>query len=476
MVRQLLSLLVLSVCPVMQPVRPLSGADNFTAQEARRLATPLTDRNRVVGLSVGVIDGARRFSIHLGEACPGEGPPNDQTIYEIGSISKVFTGILLGTEVEQEPLDLLERAEHYDAGVSLPDYQGQAINWLQLATHRSGLPRLPTNLADAASDNPYANYDSSKAVKFLRTYQLPRRPGTRYEYSNFAYAWLGHLLVKQEGASSYERLLQKRITRTLRMDDTVVTLSDRQRQRMATPHSSFGVRASTWEFADLPGAGGIRSTTADMMTFMAAILDPKQISSDRRLAGGLELAWKEHQASSREHFAMGLGWQIARDGQTRWHNGQTGGFHSVMFVNRDQNIGVIALSNTADARQIEILAEHIIGRLAGSEMPANLEFANSEFDDESKPQGIDVDLATMERLVGRYQLTPNFVFDVHLVENRLMVGITNQPTLQVFAKRNDRWFYQVVDAELDFDLPVVGPARSLELIQNGLRQTAMRIQ
>ena len=221
----------------------------------------------------------------------------------------------------------------------------------------------------------------------------------------------------------------------------------------------------------MPGAGGIRSTTADMMKFMAAVLEPTQISADRDLVEGIEMAWNEHQASSREHFAMGLGWQIARDGETRWHNGQTGGFHSVMFVNRKHQVGVVALTNTAEARQVESMAENIVRRLAGGG-----DLADLEPEHDSKPREITVDLATMQRLVGRYELSPTFVLDVHVVEDRLMVGITNQPTLQVYAKRKDRWFYKVVEAELDFDLPAVGPAKSLELIQNGIRQTAMRTQ
>lgn len=462
--RQLICLFVLVVPLLVPPVRDSLSADELTIQETRRLTKPLVDRHRVVGLSVGIIDGSRQFSFHMGEALPGEGPPDDQTIYEIGSISKVFTGVLLGIEAEQDTLYLLEKAQYDDSGAVLPNYQGQAINWLQLATHRSGLPRLPSNFGDAAANNPYASYDSTKAVEFLESYRLPRRPGTHFEYSNFAYAWLGHLLTKQDGASSYERLLQKRITRTLRMDDTVLALSDRQKRRLATPHSSFGVRASTWEFADLPGAGGIRSTTADMMTFMAAILDPSQISTDRRLSDGIEMAWKKHQASSREHFAMGLGWQIARDDQTRWHNGQTGGFHSAMFVNREHHIGVVVMTNTADAREIEILAEHLVRRLVGSEVLA-----------ESPPREIDVDLATMKRLEGRYELAPAFIFNVKVQDDRLMVGITNQPTQQIYAKREDRWFYKNVDAELEFDLPAIGPAASLELIQNGIRQSAIRI-
>lgn len=439
-------------------------AEDLSVAEAKQFAIPLIRQRLVDGVSVGIIDGSRNLTFHLGEWCPGQGSPNDQTIYEIGSITKVFTGTLLAIEADGDRSFLLDPVNGRRGRVNLPSYQGQPINWLQLATHRSGLPRLPDNLAILPPDNPYVNYDSAKASEFLNAYQLPRRPGTEYEYSNFAFSWLGHLLTEEDGAFSYERLLEKRITRPLRMEDTVLTLSTRQERRMATPHSSVGVVASTWEFADLPGAGGIRSTLADMMKFISAVIDPSEIPSDRRLADGIDLAWSKHQESSHPHFAMGLGWQIARDGETRWHNGQTGGFHSVLFVNRAQKRGVVALANTADASRIELMAENLMRRLSGEAMQPDNEL-----------EEIEVELSIMKRLEGRYELSPTFVLDVRVVGNRLMVGVTNQPTHQVFAKRTDRWFYKAVDAELDFDLPAIGPAKSVELIQNGIRQTAVRV-
>lgn len=339
--------------------------------EVRRFAAPLVDTERIDGLSIGVIQDQRRFTVHLGKATTVNDPKlgevskvaDDDTVYEIGSISKVFTAILLAHAAIDDAEMLASSPNTDKSEVALPNWPGRSITWLDLAVHRSGLPRLPTNFETAGSVNPYASYDSKKAIEFLRDYKLQLTPGERFQYSNFAFSWLGYLLA-QRGGTSYGQLLSDRVTNPLGMLDTSVALSLDQKHRFATPHQTFGRATSSWEFADLPGAGGIRSTTADMLKFMAAQLDPP----DSKLGKSIDLAWKQHQPGDADSFAMGLGWHIARDGQTRFHNGQTGGFHSAMFVNREINTAVIVLANTASL-QVDLLAELLIQKLAGVDVP-----------------------------------------------------------------------------------------------------------
>ncbi len=435
-------------------------AGELSIEEARKLANPLVQSDRAIGLSVGIIDGDRQFSFHLGSMRKGQATANDKTLYEIGSITKVFTGILLADAAISNK-DLLNQTPEGDATeVVLPHWKDQSITWLDLATHQSGLPRLPDNFKNADSDNPYSGYDSTKAVKFLQTHKLRRAPRSEHEYSNFAVSWLGHMLCRRAGLN-YEQLMASRITEPLEMKDTVIDLSEDQIERMATAHSSFDKETSNWEFADLPGAGGIRSTTSDMMKFMAANLNPPE----GKLGDAIELAWKQHVQGNGSHFAMGLGWMIARDGQTRWHNGQTGGYHSAVFINRKLKVGVVVLCNTGPAKEVDTLAEQLVQRLAGMKVEP-MKFS----------QEIKVKVSSMDRLQGRYELAPTFIFDVKVVDGRLMVGVTNQPTHEVYAKSESRWFYKVVDAELEFELGDTGPAKSVILHQNGIRQQAKRIQ
>ncbi len=454
-----LIILAVLVCALGSSIRVLSAAE-MTMAEARELAAPLVQAERADGLSVGVIDGKRQFTFHLGRTKQGQRVADDRTLYEIGSVSKVFTGILLADAAVADE-GMLQQTPGVDVTtVPLPKWQEQSITWLDMATHRSGLPRLPDNLQDAESDNPYASYDSTKALDFLREHKLRRAPGTEFEYSNFAVSWLGYMLSKRAGVT-YEELLSDRIAKPLEMSDTVISLSPDQRQRLAMPHAEHGNETSTWDFADLPGAGGIRSTMADMMKFVAANLNRPQ----GRIGDAIELAWKQHRPSDGESFAMGLGWMIARDGQTRWHNGQTGGYHSAVFINRKLNLGVVVLANTGTVNEVDTLAEMLVQRLAGMQVEP-IKIAKE----------IEVDAAAMARLEGRYELAPTFVFDVKVDKGRLMVGVTNQPTLQVYAKSATRWFYKVIDAELEFKLGETGSAHSLVLHQNGIRQTAKRVE
>ncbi len=435
-------------------------AGELTIKEARELAAPLVQSQRVDGLSVGIIDGDRQFSFHLGATKEGQATADDHTLYEIGSITKVFTGILLADAAVANE-DLLMQTPGSDATeVPLPQWQEQSITWLDFATHQTGLPRLPDNLEDTTSDNPYKSYDSAKAIEFLREHKLRRAPASEYEYSNFAVSWLGHMLSKRAGMT-YEQLIADRVAAPLGMTDTVISLTPDQAKRMSTPHAVFGKETSPWEFADLPGAGGLHSSTENMMKFMAANLH----RPDGKIGDAIELAWKQHRPSDGSNFAMGLGWMIARDGQTRWHNGQTGGYHCAVFIHRKLNVSVVVLANTGPVSEVDTLAEQLIQRLAGMKVePLKL------------TKEIKVDAEAMSRLEGRYELAPIFIFDVTVVDGRLMVGITNQATQEVFAKSESRWFYKVVEAELEFKLGKTGPASSLVLHQNGIRQTAKRIK
>ena len=165
----------------------------------------------------------------------------------------------------------------------------RSIKWIDLSTHRAGLPRLPGNLPLTDLVNPYRDYDSKKAAAFLNQYELPRQPGESQEYSNLGASVLGYL-VAQKAGKSYEQLLRERIAEPLQMTDCTVSLSSDQKKRLATPHDKFGSATSPWTFADLPGAGGIHATMRDMMRFAKAQLTPPSGT----LGDAIELAWKQH--------------------------------------------------------------------------------------------------------------------------------------------------------------------------------------
>ncbi|WP_339736115.1 serine hydrolase [uncultured Gimesia sp.] len=446
---------------------PIASAQNLTDQWVEKAAGPLV-KNRVVdGLSIGYIEGKHLGIVHLGSANRDGKKANDSTLYEIGSISKVFTGLMLADAVVRGEIDLNAAADVDNrAGIWLPSRDNRSIKWIDLSTHRSGLPRLPSNLVLTDLKNPYRNYNSKKAAAFLNQYELPRQPGASQEYSNLGASVLGYLVAQQAGRS-YQQLLQERIAKPLQMTDCSVSLSKDQRQRFATPHDKFGSPTPPWMFSNLPGAGGIRATMQDMLRFAQAQLTPPT----GKIGEAIELAWKQQSDADASGPAMGLGWMIAEDGQTRWHNGQTAGSYSVLFINRKLNCAVVVLCNTAVINEIDQLAMLLVMKAAGQDVKPGPDKTSDH-----KSDDLVIDAKQRRRLVGRYQLAPNFIFTVRDRDGHLMVGITNQPTQEVFPDSPTRWSYRGIPATLEFKLRKTGPATSLILHQNGVKQTAIRIK
>ena len=231
--------------------------------------------------------------------------------------------------------------------------------------------------------------------------------------------------------------------------------------------TTFGSATPPWTFSDLPGAGGIHATMRDMMRFAKAQLTPPT----GKLGDAIELAWKQQRDADASGPAMGLAWMIAGDGQTRWHNGQTGGSHSAIFINRELHFAVVVLCNTAVMKEVDQLAMQLETKAAGQESKPE---PRETSDHGSGAPAIDAKLR--RRLEGRYQLTPSFIFTVRDRDGHLMVSITNQPTQEVFPDSPTRWSYRGVDATLEFKLDKSGPATSLVLHQNGIDQTAYRLK
>lgn len=446
---------------------PLAFSQNLTDQLVEKAARPLVDNRTVDGLSVGYIEGKHQGIVHLGSSNRAAKHPDDTTLYEIGSVSKVFTGLMLADAVVRGEIDLNSAADVANAaGIRLPSRDGRSITWLDLSTHRSGLPRIPGNLPLTDLTNPYRDYDSKMAAAFLNHYKLALRPGEKQQYSNFGASVLGYL-VAQKAGKSYQQLLRERIANPLQMTDCTVDLSEDQTKRLATPHAKFGSATPPWTFADLPGAGGIHATMRDMLRFANAQLTPPA----GKLGEAIELAWKQQRDADASDPAMGLNWMIAGDGQTRWHNGQTGGSHSAIFINREFHCAVVVLCNTAVINGPDQLALRLVRKAAGRESKPEPK--------ETADQGsgkLAIDATLRHRLEGRYQLNPSFVFTVRDRDGHLMVSITNQPTQEVFPDSPTRWSYHGVDATLEFKLQKTGPATSLVLHQNGIEQTARRIK
>ena len=180
--------------------------------EIRDILKDRVDKNKQsVGIVVGMVGPAGRWwyrPLETGDARP----LNGDTVFEIGSVTKVFTSLLLSDMVQRGDLALNDPVSLYlPARAAMPERNDKEITFLDLATHTSGLPRLPTNLKPKDAANPYADYTVAQLYEFLSTYELPRDIGSQYEYSNLGGGLLGHVLTLRSGMD-YATLVRTRIT------------------------------------------------------------------------------------------------------------------------------------------------------------------------------------------------------------------------------------------------------------------------
>jgi CubicO group peptidase (beta-lactamase class C family) len=328
-------------------------ADELPRIEAsiRERAEALVGKAAVLGMVVGVVQDDTSIVVAVGQRAVGGPPPDENTLFEIGSVSKTFTGLLLADAVVRGEVQLDQPLKDVlGPAVAVPKYEQHAIRLLDLATHSSGLPRLPTNLPIINPFNPYARYRTEDLHAFLAEHKLARPPGQEYEYSNVGMGLLGHAVAKRAG-KSYEQLLNERVCQPLSMKDTVITLSVDQQARLAKGISMFGLPAMNWDLPTLAGAGGIRSTLHDMLIFVRANLAPDQtpLAKAIRLAHEPRFTLKKPDEKSPNKIEIGLAWHITTEnGHTVvWHNGMTGGYASYAAVVPAKQLGLVVLCNTA---------------------------------------------------------------------------------------------------------------------------------
>ncbi|MFC5410911.1 serine hydrolase domain-containing protein [Larkinella bovis] len=298
-----------------------------------------------VGLSIGILRNDSLFTYGYGETVKGNGQlPDVNTLFEIGSISKTFTATLLADAVQRRLVKLDDPVNMYLPD-SIPKLQkdGIAVTIKTLANHTSGLPRLPANLLVTATDmaNPYKHYDRKLLYTYLKTATLTRQPGQEYEYSNLAVGLLGTILETVH-KKPYEELVKERIARPLGMAHTVITLNESDKKRFAQGYDGKGNPASPWEFQSLVGAGGIRSSVADLIPYLKAELG----KGPKKLVEVMKTTQQTTFVNGKT--ALGLGWHSQSDNPNPWfwHQGGTGGFVTYVGFNPSRQTAVVLLTNS----------------------------------------------------------------------------------------------------------------------------------
>jgi CubicO group peptidase (beta-lactamase class C family) len=418
------------------------------------------------GIVVGVLEpGGRR--VVAGGPAGGEAFDGD-TLFEIGSISKVFTALILADMASKGEVSLDDPAEKYlPAGTTMPSRNGRKITLADLSTHTSGLPRLPDNMPFGDPEDPYADYTETMLLAFLSGHELTRDVGERWEYSNFGVGLLGYLLGRAAG-SDYETLLRERITGPLGMADTAIALSAGQQARFATAFDMYMRPAKPWHLPAMAGAGAIRSTANDMIKFAAASLDP-----DSPIGPAMRTTLSVRRATGNSRVEQALGWQVVHPEPGRevlQHGGGTGGFRTHLALEPSSGRAVVALANSAAEPSAADLATHA---LVGSPVaptpavpPAPVPVARSE---------VTLPAAELDRVAGRYELAPNVVMTIARREDGLTAQLTGQPAFPIFAEGPLKFFWRVVDAEIEFSLDASGKVTGGTFAQDGRRVPVVRL-
>ncbi|MGB1206885.1 MAG: serine hydrolase domain-containing protein [Chitinophagales bacterium] len=305
------------------------------------------------GLVIGIIDGQTTYEYAYGQLSEKNNTkPNQNTVFQIGSISKVFTSTILMGMVQDSIVQLHDAITDF-----LPDSLAQQNPWLQnitlaqLVTHTSGLPKTPYNISMTIIDkeNPYANYQIQDLYRFLGTYRpivvKKKKKHTPFAYSNLGMGLLGHLL-ENAAASSFDSLLYEYINAPLKLENTSLSLSKKQQEKLAIGHYFSGRTINELTYKTLYSSEGLYSSLNDMIKFIKANLfidNPNNI---------FELTHTPLYDTQMRWVKMAYGWFVISKDRKKMptvitHSGRTGGYSNYIAFDKERQIGIVVMSNSA---------------------------------------------------------------------------------------------------------------------------------
>jgi CubicO group peptidase (beta-lactamase class C family) len=421
------------------------------------------EEQRSAGIVVGILepDGRTRI-VAFGDPGPGQPPLDGNTVFEIGSISKVFTSTVLAELVKEGKVKLEDPVQKYlPANVHVPARGGKQITLGNLSEQNSGLPRMPDNFHPKDPANPYADYSVQQMYDFVSGYQLTRDPGEKFEYSNLGVGLLGHVLSLSAG-QSYEQMEKKRVWDPLGMTRTAITFTPWMKEHLALGHDDKGAVVANWDLPTMAGAGAIRSTTVDMLKFAAANLHPER----GKLQQAMAFAHDERASAGGPNVSIGLNWIVLHAGTDTivWHNGGTGGYRTFIGLEPSRKTAVVVMTNTSGAGADDI-GMHLLDPalpLAPKPVPPKQRTA------------IELPADVLSRYVGVYQLAPKFTLEITIRDGALYMHPTDQATLRLWPETELDFFLKEVDAQVTFVRDAQGTVTQLVLHQGGQNMPAKK--
>lgn len=396
---------------------------------------------------------------------PSPYPLGGDTIFEIASLTKIFTALLLAVEVVYGRARLDDPLQEYlPDGVTAPTFEGRKITLADLATHGASLPLRPSNLAASAPDAPnkYAGYTLEQLYGSLPNYRLARAPGVQFEYSNLAFGLLGQGIALREGRP-FAEVLRRRVTEPLGLRDTSFELDPGKAGRRALGHDFYLEPIGPTGDGALSPAGGLRSTANDLLTLLDLFINGR---GPRDLVAASRLMLTVDRPGDDDATRMALGWRRTTiHGETYyWSNGSGDGSRTFMGFNPARHVGVVALADAASGSGLDDIGRQFLD-------------PQQEVDTAVVPAPVFVTLPedVLLRAVGRYEYAADDVFEISRGATGLVVTggfgqfIIRPQSPTLYASK------MVPGITIEFDGADVGPARALVFHQDGKTYVFKRV-
>ena len=317
------------------------------------------------GVSIAVYEHGTRRVFSFGAAKP-------DSIYEIGSITKTFTGLMLAQMSVEGKVKLDEPVRELLPAGTVARPQGAEITLLDLATQRSGLPAMPDNISLVNIDQPYADYHAADLMAYVGKHGVANPTRASSSFGALGFGLLGVALADRAG-SSYEALFRDEVAGPLGLKDTTLILSAEQRQRLVAGHDQFHGPATAWDADALAGAISIRSTAVDMLVYLEANLHPEKVKPVAGTIGAATIVSAlrlslQPLSQVVPGMRIALGWLYQPETGNYWHNGATAAYSSYAFFNPAGDFAAVVLLNGSpgvNGSFVELLGRHISQRLAG---------------------------------------------------------------------------------------------------------------
>jgi D-alanyl-D-alanine-carboxypeptidase/D-alanyl-D-alanine-endopeptidase len=371
------------------------------------------------------------------------GDCSDDSLFQIGTITKTFTSLLLADAVLSGKVTL-DTPIGEILGTLGVEPNNPSITLLDLATHTSGLPRRPDNLRASNKLDPYRYYDEARLHSFLQNHQPISTPGERFGYSSIGISLLGYLISVVQG-ESYANLIRTKITGPLGMRSTFVDLNKESQQRILPGHNNLYSQVPDWQLQTMAPALGIYSTLDDMVTFVQANLAAPEGNLGERLA----LAKKSHRNTNSTGSSVGFGWMIREydDQRVYWHNGIVAGHRGFVGYMDGFETGAVVLSNAVFS-EVDVLGAHLLST------------------DVTLPEIADDEGGDYHDYLGIYHVKTALSFKITADSHDLYWQATDQPRSKLESSSEDVFMVTDSDIRISFQRGKRGDVVAIELWEN----------